>query len=436
MSVRQNDVVRHFEQNEADALALIGAWRRVEDDVRQLADAAKVARATSLEELAVAYLPSIEQADIERCEKLTGFRGFSRRDPRKAMAHEEQVLSKTIARIEKDPRYVRRKLLVGPGGELTLALDEARSMLEPWANDCARFESLPGWDELIASGYDTPKYEVSFFEKRYWTLWKRGDEVCEALGMEDFGDDVLPAFHAADKGRIEWAFQVREAERAVEAVHELVRTRDQAEARIPRLPEIYLAMCREALARYFADADLSLLEQWLEEDSAEPDRGVLAALRKAAGTAAKVALLEEILHSAVQRSIGELRTRKDKFQRKAVKYQRPKYRGMRLPRTILDEKFQQKLGKYQERPAKFARLAATIAAYSAWERYDLAANGDELWFLEMTGKRPPSQLASTRRWYDRHPDRELVRDEAEPDVAMLAAVMATSDSEDALGYLS
>jgi len=436
MSVNQSEVVRHYEQNEADALALIGAWRTTEDGVQQLLQDARVARVTAFEELAAVYLPGLDPAHIRRCEQLTGFRGFSRRDPIKAMGHEREVLTKTIARIEKDPRFVRRKLLVGPGGELTLALEEAQSMLEPWESDCARFESLPGWDELLLSRYDTAAYDVSFFEKRYWTLWKRGDEVCEALGMGDFGDEVLPAFQAADKGRQEWRAQVRDAQDKVDEVHELVRTRDQAEGRIPRLPEIYLALCREGLAQYLSDADLSLLEQWLKEDSEDPDRGVLAALRKAAGSAAKVALLEEILHSAVQRSIGELRTRKDKFQRKATKYTRAKYRGIWLPESVLDEGFQRKMDKYRARPGKFLRLAQKIAAYSAWERYDLAANGEELWFLEMTGKRPPSQLPSTRRWYDRHPDRELVLDEDEPDVATLAAVMATSDGPDTLGYLS
>jgi hypothetical protein len=323
--ITRRQIIRHYELNEADALGLLRAWRDLDDEVGVLLATARAERHTSLATLAAAYLPRLDPNAFTRAQALTGYQGFARRDPLKAMAREKHVLRSTVAQIEADPRFTRRLLLVGPGGERTLALQEAREMLEPWEAACAPFEACEGWDELIATCYDTPHYSVPFFEKKYWTLWRLGDRACETLRMADFGDDVLPAFGAADAQRQIWRRQVAEAEAAVAEIHSLVQTRDQAEARIPRLPELYLQACQGQLAEYLATADLALLEQWLKDDAEAPDRGILMALRTAAGAAAKVRLLDELRSEGIARSIGQLLTRRQKFAAKSAKYGRAKY---------------------------------------------------------------------------------------------------------------
>ncbi|MCO4771897.1 MAG: hypothetical protein KDA24_17835 [Deltaproteobacteria bacterium] len=438
MIVTQRQLITHYERNETDAGRLLQSWRELEDEVEALHAEASIQHAAGLQALAQAYLADLTPEALARAEKLTGYRGFTRRDPLRAMGQEEHVLRHTIARIEADERFVRRQLLVGPGGELTLAVEEAQSMLDPWETECAPYEAAEGWDELLQTGYDTPTYAVSFFEKRYWTLWRLGDLVCEALGVDDFGDDVLPAFQAADRQRQTWRRQLAVAEEEVGAVHELVRTRDHAEARIPRLPQLYLVACQGQLAQYFADADLSLLAQWLIEDAApdSPDRAVQGALRRVSGVGAKVRMLAELQRQGIAGSIRDLQTRKAKFSRKAEKYARGKYAGVRFPNTAQDNSFRSKLGKYRERPAKLSRLARRIAAYEAYDRFDLAQNADELWFLEMTGKRPPSQLPNTRRWYDRHPDLVPRVDESVMEPEELLQAVAAAEAADSLGYLS
>ncbi len=436
--VSQKQLIRHYEQNEADALVLLGSWRALQDQVGELRAAAADERDEAMVALGTAYLPELAMGAVTRAEKLTGYRGFTRRDPLRAMDHEKHVLEHTIRRIEADDRYVKRRLLVGPGGELTLVVDEAKSMLEPWEKECAPYEACEGWEELLATGYDTSEYSVSFFEKRYWTLWRLGDLVCEALGVSDFGDDVLPAFEAADRQRRIWRAQVADAEANVEEVHELVRTRDRSEARIPRLPEIYLEACHRQLAEFFTSADLSLLEQWLVDDAGEgePDRAVLLGLRRAAGASAKVRLLDELLREGVHRAIGDLQQRKAKFARKQVKYARGKYVGVSFPDSAMDSKFRSKIGKYRERPTKLGKLARRIADYDRYGRYDLANNAEELWFYEMTGKRPPSQFGATRRWYDRYPDVVPVLDEVPIAAEALVEAAAAMRQADDLGYLS
>lgn len=437
MSVRSNDLVRHFGANENDSRELVLSWKKLHGEVSAFLGEVVPQRDAALAELAAAYLPGLSADALATAERLTGYRGFTRRSPLEAMDRERGVLTRTVERIAGDERYRRRQVLVGPGGELTAEVEEAQQMLEPWAKECAPFEAQPGWAELLETGYDTPQFSLSFFQSRYWTLWKQGDAACDALGMNDFGDDVLPAFHAVDRQREIWTRQVREAKAKVDEVHELTRIRDEAEGRIPQLPAIFLAACQDQLAAYFAQAELALLEEWLKNDSApeEPDRAILHALRKAAGTTAKVHLLTE-MKQGNRRSVEEWEARRAKFWRKVVKYRRSKYDFHSFPETAMDQSFRAKIGKYRQRPVKLAALARRIAEYDGYEGYDLSSNAPELWFVEMTGKRPPTQLMNTRGWYDRHPDEVPTRDYVEPDSQSMVQAAAAGLAGDSLGYLS
>ena len=436
--VNQRDIIRHYEQNEAAALRLVQQYDELVDELGQTLEELRTRAGAARTELAVAYLAAVTRADLDRAEKITGFRGFSRRDPVKAMEREARVLQRTIAEVEADERYRKRAILVGVGGTLTQAVDEAKEMLAPWATDCARFEDLPAFLDLVDMGYDTPDFHLEFWQPAYWTAWAQGDAVCEALEMEDFGDDVLPAWRVVAGHRAVWRKQVADAEAKVLEVHELARVRDQAEGRLPQLPAVYLEHCHQQLAGYFKDADLSLLEQWLRNEGPEPDRGVLMALRKAAGAAAKVKFLRELVDEGVKPALDSFRQRKSKFVRKAVKYQRGKYYGTQFPNSALDRGFTAKLPKYQERPDKIRGLARRLAEYDDYARFDLAHNEEEAWFSEMTRKSPPSLLPRTRRWYDRQGTVAVQHDdlvEATRHDALAEAAAAVAAADD-LGYLS
>jgi hypothetical protein len=231
-----------------------------------------------------------------------------------------------------------------------------------------------------------------------------------------------------------WLQQVTDAEQKVRAVHDLTRDRDQAEARIPHLPEIYLQHCHRQLSKYFAEADLSLLEQWLRDDSAgtHPDRGILMALRRAAGAAAKVTFVRELLDDGVRPALRGFRERKRKYARKATKYERGKYHGARFSDRDLDLSFRLKQQKYTERPDKLRKLVRRITEYDQYGRFDLANNDDQLWFTEMTRKTPPSMLPRTRHYYDKRGAvqvqyDELVEELRHEAIAQAAAAMAEAD---------
>ena len=438
--VTQRAIVRHYEQNEASALGLVQQYGELADELADTIEDLKNAAAEAREALALAYLSAVEQPLLERAEELTGYRGFSRRDPLKAMDRERRVLQRTIAEIEADERYRKRAVLVGPGGPLTQAVDEAKDMLAPWEADCDRFEGLPGFMDLLDLRYDTPEFSLSFWQPSYWAVWATGDAICEALDMDDFGDDVLPAYRVVAGHRAIWQQQVAEAEAKVKEVHDLTQRRDQAEARIPHLPEIYLQQCHKQLAAYFADADLALLETWLRDVPAgdEPDRGVLMALRRASGAAAKVGFVKELLDEGVRPAVDGFRQRKAKYARKAQKYQRPKYGRMTFGERDMDPKFLEKQSKYAERPGKIRRLVRSLLEYDGYDRFDLANNDQEAWFGEMTRKSPPSMLPKTRRWYARHGTVEVLHDELLEErrhEAIAAATVAVA-AADHLGYLS
>jgi len=433
MQLTAADVLAHYEDNARKADALRGRYTVFMDWLNVQRDQLKAEALAAHLALAQAYLGALSPPALAEAERLTGFRGFTRRDPLTAMARELSRLQKQIVRTEADDRFQKRSYLVGPQGKITLKLQEAQDMLAPWELECAKYEDLPGFEELVAVGYDTPAFGGKWWHASYWKQWSQGDRICEALGMDDFGDDVLPAWEKASTSREQWRAAVAEIEGAVEAIHELVRSRDEAAGRIPQLPAIYLEQCQELLADFLSKADLALLGEWLGADG---DRGVQMGLRRAAGLAAKVEFLTEIHSFGVSSVAGDLGARLDKYQRKLTKFRRSKYTYQFFDETALDRKFATKVPKYEDRLAQLEKLARRMVAYDDYGRFDLE-NDPELWWREFTGSKPPRQLTKLRKWYDRHPDvRPSLDRDTDADAAAVAGAAAWQDESADLGYLS
>lgn len=431
MPVNGSEAARHFADYSAKAHALVGRYSALVESLDALRESARLEVRTAVAALSEAYLGTLSADAIGEAERLTGFRGFTRRDPLKAMAREEHVLKQTVARVLADERYRRREYLVGPAGELTRALEENQSLLDPWEQECARFEDEEGFLELVTIGYDTPSFAERFWEASYWKHWAAGDRICASLELADFGDDVLPAYREVEGERTRWRAQVAEATAAIDAVHELVREHDQALARIPQLPAIYLDGCQEVLAAHLRHADTQLLAQWLPDD--EASRPIRMALRRFAGASAKHRYLVELKDQVASTAVSDFTTRAAKYNRKSAKYSRPKHRYNPVPDAHLDPSFEQKLPRYQERADKLQRLGRRISGFDAYDDFDLN-NEPELWWIHITGKQPPSQLASTRRWYDQHPGLRPTRDQRSDTAAVSRAVGARELDE--LDYLS
>ncbi len=427
------EVIAHYEECAREAHKLQADFEGLRAEIARVGEAVNVELGKARTDLASAYIgPKLTPEAIAAAEKKTGFRGFTKRNPIEAMEHEGTILAHAIARVRADERYTRRAVLVGPHGELSARVDECRELLAPWEDECGRFEQLDGFLVLVDSGYDTPNWAKFFWEPTYWKQWKQGDAICEALGMDDFGDDVLPAYKAVAAKRREWRGQVANAQQKVQDVHDLVEEHDRSVARIPQLPEIYLQASIRVLADFLAKADVELLSEWTDAE----DRPVLVALHRLAGLRAKARFCQE-MHGGVNDFVGQLDARTLKYMRKKTKFQRPKHYGRHHPDSVLDAKFLAKAPKYRSRQEKLRSRLAKLEAFDAYGSFDLS-NDPELWWIVMTGKKPTSLTPSLRDWYARHPDRTPVLREGVSDDIALAVAQATAaaaDEED-LGYVS
>jgi len=437
MYVNARQAVESYQANRSWAVEAMSWYKGLRVHAQQLHDRANAQAVAARMELAQAYLPTLDAEAIARAEKQTGFRGLTRRDPLQAMAREKSVLEKTIARIRAEERYQNRELLAGPDGTITTKLVETREMLEPWTAECRKFEDLDGFIELVHIGYDTPAFSEGWWQASYWRHWSQGDHICEALGLDDFGDDVLPAYRKATEQRDFWLAEVKALEDQQRAVLDLVQQHDQAVARLPQLPALYLQQSQALLAEYLDQADYSLLEDWLKQD--QTDRAVLAGLRKCAGLKMKERYLQEIEAQALGPIVGDLERRAEKYNRKISKYLRPKYGWSQIPESDLDAKFQFKYAKLRNRRDKWQKMLDRIDAYDRYDRFALD-NEPELWWYELTQSRPPRHLSRTRLWYDGHPEIRPEHDEWE-DVAAVETARAVAEATvatqpDDVGYLS
>lgn len=349
-------------------------------------------------ELGRLYVPELSESAFKRAATLAGFNGFARRNPFDAMAREKHALEHAVARIERDPRYAKRELLVGPQGELHRELAEAQDMLKPWLAECRKFEDHDEFSTLLEAKYDTPEFKGKWWTPEYWKLWAAGDRICAALGMKDFGDDVLPAYQKVSEQREFWQSEVRRIDSHIAAVHDLVKQHDEAQRAIVELPQTMLTQAQQVVGDFAASADLALLEQWAQAEDGDSDaqRRLVIALRKVAGLTAKRQYLTG-MRTAFRAEAKSFDVRAEKYLRKSLKFER-KDPNMPVDEQVFDFKFRKKHGKYKSELAKSGLYADRIENYKAYEHFALA-NDPRLWWYEFTADAPPRYLAELRGWY-------------------------------------
>ena len=377
--------------------------------------------------LAAVYVPELTTEALAGAERRTGFRGYGRFDPIQARQKEEVRLRADLEAVGRDARYVDREALIGPEGSITRRLVEARDMLEPWVAECRVFEDQEGFLELVEIGYDTPAYAVRWWEPRYWRLWAAGDRICSALGMADFGDDVLPAYRRVAEPRERWKGVVAGIMAEVEEVRGVVQHHDRTLHRLQNLTSIYLDECREVMVRHLEGADAALLETW-----AEGERGLVVGIRKVAGLRAKQEALGEVM-GVLRAERAQLVAERSKAVQKSGKFTSTKRRSAEQGVFIAEGFHRGRMEKVAQRRAKTLRTAGRIVAYDRYDRFDVAENAPELWWWEMTGRLPDRRM-ELWRYYERHPN-PAVRREADEHGDLAAAALGDRDG-DAFGDVS
>lgn len=388
-------------------------------------------------ELAAIYLPALTDDAFARAAQLTGFQGFARRDPRLAMQQEKKVLQSSLAQLDADERYQRRDVLVGPAGTLQQELEAAQESLAPLQAECERFETLQDFLELVQIGYDTPNFKEHWWNAAYWKHWAAGDRICKALALNDFGDDVLPAYRKYQEPRDVLAADVARIAGQIKAVHDVTQQRDQTADRLAHLDEIYLESAQGFLAEHLAHADHALLEQWVADQPEQ--RAVQQALRKVAGLAAKQQIVGEIAGQGVPQMITSLSDRYIKAQQKATKYMRPKYQGSTVPDELINQDFDRKTQALADNQAKLERRLDAMMRFDDYSRFNLA-NDSQLWWWYFFESAPNRYYTpSLFDYYQRQPNIHIVEDDLgldAPGERAAAAFIAGNDLEQAGGYLS
>jgi hypothetical protein len=390
-------------------------------------------------ELANVYLKAIDDANLERVTRLTGFQGFARRDPRVAREHERKVLQSSITKLEADDRYQRRDVLAGPDGTLTQELNQNRETLAPLQAECDRFESMQDFAELIAIGYDTPRFQDKWWHASYWKHWAAGDRICKELRMDDFGDDVIPAYEKVAEPRNFMKLEVERLDKQITEIHELVRHHDQLADRLAHLDEIYLAEAQDFLGEHLMNADAALLEDWAK---GEPEllRAVQMGVRKIAGIQAKRSIIVDMAQSGVPQTIQQLEARQQKAYAKYNKFSRPKHAYAHFSNDMINDGFDEKSRGMQTQIDKVNRKVDHLMANQNYAGFDLR-NDPYLWWWYFMESAPPRYAPHYYDYYQRNPSFNVVTDpdfigEDDDRSENVANAFMSSDADTGTGILS
>ena len=408
---------------------LLGTAKDAAEQVSKQVEAAR-------RELSAIYLPALSDESFERVQRLTGFQGFVRRDPRIALAQQRKVLGAQVAKIEADDRYQRREVLVGPAGTLQQELDAANEALAPLQAECDRFEKLPDFLELVRVGYDTHEFKEHWWNASYWKHWAAGDRICKALRRDDFGDDVLPEYRKYAEPRDVMRADVERLEREIDAVHQLVQEHDNLVDRLAHIDEIFLQSAQDFLGEHLAAADHALLEQWAANDG--DARAIQMGLRKLAGAQAKLKFVQEIAMQGVPQTVRQLEEREQKAIYKAGKFARPKYAYANVGADVKTPDFERKMQAMRTQQEKLRRRLDALVAAQDYERFRLG-NDPELWWWYFLESPPPRYyMPGLWSYYERRPDIVVRTDDRDDDLRDGASARAfiAADQAEQGGYLS
>lgn len=438
MSVSGYQVAEHYRAQARTLSELIAGHRQVLDTIKERDAELQNQLLAARRELASVYLKAIDDANLERVAKLTGFQGFSRRDPRLAREQERKVLQSHIARIEADERYQKRDVLVGPDGTLTQELQQNQETLAPLQAECDRFESLVDFATLLAIGYDTPSFQEKWWHASYWKHWAAGDRICKELRMNDFGDDVIPAYNKVAEPRNFMRAEVERLDKQIGEVHELVREHDRLADRLARLDQIYLDEAQDFLGEHLMNADAALLEEWVKGEP-ELERAVQMGVRKIAGIQAKRSILVDMAQSGVPQMIHQLEQKQAKAHRKYNKYSRPKWVNVPVSGNLIDRNFDDRSSRMQTQIDKLQRRIDHLMANQNYAGFDLR-NDPYLWWWYFMESPPPRYAPHYHDYYQRNPKFDVITDPDFVDMADdhsedVARAFASSDAEQG-GYLS
>lgn len=439
MPVSGYQVAEHFRAQATTLDGLIARNRQLLGSVKERDEQLQRELIEARRELASVYLKALDDANLESVAVLTGFQGFQRRDPRVARDQERKVLQSSLAKIKSDERYAKRDLLAGPDGTLSQELKQNAETLAPLQQECDRFESLEGFSELISVGYDTPGFQEKWWHASYWKHWAAGDRICKTLGLNDFGDDVIPAYNKVAEPRNFMRGEVERIQKQLDEIHALVQQHDQMSDRLAHLDEAYLAEAQDFLGEHLMNADAALLEQWAQ-GKPEILRAVQMGVRKIAGIQAKRSILTDITQSGVPQTMQQLEERRAKAYQKYNKFSRPKHYSAWFDDRLVSDGFDDKATAMRAQMDKLDRKLDALIANQSYAAFNLN-NDPYLWWWYFMESAPSRYAPHYYDYYQRNPQFNVATDPNFLDISdrsqdVARAYAATQDAEAGGGILS
>jgi hypothetical protein len=297
---------------------------------------------------------------------------------------------------------VHREFLRAPRiGKLTREVDELLEHRAPLAQVLAAC-AHPRMEALCAAGYGTKDYAVPFWRMSYYADWEAGDQVVERWPGKTFSEvraEYLRAketVHTFDVRIQELRAEIAQGE-ALELEH-----RRTSEA-LATIPQRHLARARHWLGRHVIDCGLRVLGQRL---AAEPDVELMA--KRVSGLGHKLAYLDRLGETHLQRTGAELRTSLAKVTRDVEKYQRPKYFHAQFPAQAYQQRFRPRGQRWAKSFQRYSLASDTVYAFDRYDQGRLMQ--DFLWWDLMTDGRLDGdfipEVVEHRR---RHPEYRYTR---------------------------
>ncbi len=337
-------------------------------------------RETALTELATVNLPGLVPQAIAEVETRTGYGKFRQIDPLDYKARERVRLSQLIANIQADPNFINRDQLLDPAaGELTLKAQQAKQELDLIQSAIGRYEAEPEFVSLFERGYGTDDYQESIFSLRYYSDWRKGDEIVEKLGVEDFAV-LRAAYEPLRRSRDLYAKDFQDAQAAIENVRRLIAQFNDARERLDNLAHYVLEECRTALREHLAYVDREQLFEW-----SKGDRVREALVKKIHGIEKQLEYMKKMTEQQFQNETRVLSEAVLKIKGKITKFGRPKNAYLTLNDAEVQAWLADPRQKLSARRERFWRDYDRVAYYDRYDYYDYTR--DMLWWDLMTDGR-------------------------------------------------
>lgn len=369
------------------------------------------------EHLASTLVPSLDRAALDAAAARLALPTIAAARVEAERAEERRQIEAELAQIDADPLYVQREGLLN---EQSIRVPELEDLIAPLAEARRACEAQPLWDELHASGYDTPEYAVKWYMLHYYTLWKHGDLALAALqsrfpAAQRFAD-LRAKYDELCAAEQELAGEREALLRRGKRVAELTDRRALLQRRLEGAPQRALALARGRVQAHLSQLDAADAGPLLADS-----RAASFAYKRVLGLAAKQRYLEALGKQLVQQPRAQLEVALAKNQREIAKKQRPKQYHAQHSVADFGKRFGVRQDAWDKRRDRYARARGQLLDFSDYSRAEFAR--DFLWWDLMTDGRLDGDFIDEVATYRRsHGERRSRDDRDDAHAAAVAAV--------------